>query len=186
MLSHLSREGLAVEQVLGAPAVLAAKVKPDLLQPVAVAQRPARDVHQVWLIWAQGHVSACVIHRSTDLKKKKILDQTFLFLTFHDKTILSDSIFTVSTLGEQRWSHFQLARLKEITCAVGHCAFSRKNRHDYNEHISYFWWTEVFPGKPGWQVQLLRWELCRKCIVAERWEPINGKQHLEFFAFTWW
>jgi len=61
-------------------------------------------------------------------------------------------------LGGQRWSCFHLDELKGITCTVWHCASrtgnSRKNRH--NEHISKFWWTEVFPGKPGWQVQLLR------------------------------
>ncbi len=81
-VAHLSREGLAVEQVLGAPTVLCAKVKPDLFQPVAVAQRPARDVHQVWLVWAQGHMSARVIHRSTDLKNnlccKQAVNKTLL------------------------------------------------------------------------------------------------------------
>lgn len=68
-VTYLPREGLTVEEVLGALAVLAAEVQPDLLQAVAVGHGAPGDVHQVLLVQPQGHMSPRVVHRPTDLDK---------------------------------------------------------------------------------------------------------------------
>lgn len=51
--------------------VLAAEVEADLLQPVAVSQRAARDVHQVGFVRPQGHVLPRVVHGASHLQRNR-------------------------------------------------------------------------------------------------------------------
>lgn len=68
--SHLSREALSVEEVLRTLVVLAPKVEAHLLQPVAVAQGAAGNVHQVGFVWPQRHVLPRVVHGASHLGRK--------------------------------------------------------------------------------------------------------------------
>lgn len=49
-VADLSGEGLSIQQVLRALAVLAAKVEPDLLQTVTVSHRATRNIDQMLFI----------------------------------------------------------------------------------------------------------------------------------------
>lgn len=69
-VSYLSGEALSVEEVLRTLVVLAPEVEAHLLQPVAVAQGAAGDVHQVGFVRPQRHVLPRVVHGASHLGRK--------------------------------------------------------------------------------------------------------------------
>lgn len=70
-LSHLSRKGIPVDQVLRAVSVITAKMQSDLLQCVRVTQGTARHAHALRAVHTQDHVTPCIIQHATDLGNRK-------------------------------------------------------------------------------------------------------------------